>query len=84
MPGDTNALKISVSHWENGGLLDMDLDVSYDGGQTWLYGGGCKGAVSDPSGIEFHLTYQQNPTHVKGRFSSEKEVLANLTVTAGL
>lgn len=82
MPGDTNLLKVSLSGW-GGEPVDMDLEVSYDGGSTWLYGGGCKGAVSHDAGIEFHMSYQLNPTHVRGFFSSQTAVNSTVTFLAG-
>lgn len=82
MPGNTNLARIVLSHWL-GGTLDMDLEVSYDGGGSWEYGGGCKGAVSAEPSIEFHFTYRSNPTHIKGVFTSEDLVNSNLQVYAG-
>jgi hypothetical protein len=81
-PGDTNVLRIALSSWE-GAVLDMDIEVSYDGAKTWHYGGGCRGAQSTEPGIEFRLSYKENPTHVRGTFSSENHVASHLKVFAG-
>lgn len=83
MPEDSgNLLKMTMTHWL-GGTLDMDLEVSYDGGANWMYGGGAKGAVSSEAGIEFHFTYQKSPTHIRGTFSSDQDVNSTLKLLAG-
>lgn len=83
LPADGgNLLKMTLSHWV-GGDLDMDMEVSYDGGATWAYGGGAKGAVSAEAGIEFHFTYQLPPTHVRGSFSSDHDINSTVKILAG-
>lgn len=82
MPGNTNALKVTLSHWD-GATLDLDMRVSYDGGANWLYGGGCKGAISAEGGIEFHFTYGDIPTHVSGSLSSERPISSKIRFIAG-
>jgi hypothetical protein len=82
VPEGENSLKMTMSHW-TGGSLDLDLEVSYDGGANWMYGGGAKGAISAEPGIEFHFTYQIPPTHVRGYFSSDQDVSSTLKFLAG-
>lgn len=77
-----NALELSLSHW-GGSPVDIDLDISCDGGSTWTYGGGGKGVNSTEGGIVFHFTYQVPPTHVRGSLTSESPVAANMTISAG-
>jgi hypothetical protein len=82
VPDGGTALQLSLSHWL-GGNLDVDLDVSYDGGATWMYGGGGKGAISAEAGIEFNFTYQIPPTHVRGSFTSDQLVNSTVRLSVG-
>lgn len=77
-----NKITIHFSHWV-GDVLDMDLEVSYDGGNTWVYGGGCLGARSEENGIEFHFTYPGDPTHLQGSFRSEKGITSTVRIFSG-
>ena len=82
LPGDSNKVKVVLTHWI-GGTLDIDLEASYDGGATWEYGGGCRGAISAEPSIEFHFTYRSNPTNIRGSFSSDELVSTNIRVISG-
>lgn len=81
VPGG-NAVKLTLSHWL-GGTLDLDIDVSYDGGVSWMYGGGGKGAYSAEAGIEFNFTYQLPPTHIRGSFMSDQPVSSTVKLFGG-
>jgi hypothetical protein len=80
VPGGNNSLELSLSHWV-GEPLDIDLEVSVDGGVTWAYGGGGKGVVSSENGIRFSFTYPIHPTHVRGSFRSDQIVTSLLKMT---
>lgn len=77
-----NGLHLSVSHWA-GDPLDIDLDVSIDGGSSWVYGGGGNGVVSAEGGVIFHFTYKDHPTHIRGSFRSDGSVSATVKVAVG-
>lgn len=77
-----NGLQLSLSHW-TGEPVDLDLDVSTDGGATWTYGGGGKGVISAEGGVTFHFTYKEHPTHIRGSFRSDGSVTATVKVAVG-
>lgn len=82
VPGGNHLLELSLSHWQ-GDPVDVDLEVSADGGSNWFYGGGGKGIVSAEAGIAFHFTYKDHPTHIRGSFRSDSGITATIKVSAG-
>jgi hypothetical protein len=77
-----NEVHLQFSHWI-GSPMDLDMEVSYDGGETWMYGGGCQGAVSAEDGIEFHFKYPGEPTHIKGSCRSEQNISSVAKIYSG-
>lgn len=82
IPSGCDKLLLSVSHWE-GEPMDLDLQVSYDGGETWVYGGGGKGVISSGDGNMFHFSYHKPPTHIKGMFRSDGKMTSMVSIAAG-
>lgn len=78
----SSILKVAFTNWCEEVSLDIDLEVSYDGGETWMYGGGCKGAMKDPNkdGVELILSYQKEPSHIKGSVSSMNDITSLLRI----
>lgn len=73
VPEDTSKVTVVVDAWGEH-TLDMDLEVSYDGGSEWLYGGGFKGAVSASPSVQVHLQYNKPISHIRGVVSSDVEI----------
>lgn len=79
VPAGVDKITVVIDEWSRG-TVDLDIEVSYDGGKEWMYGGGCKGAVSASPSIEIHMKYGAPITNLRGRVYSDTDINSTVRI----